>query len=305
MNRNKIVYIAVAFIVGIIILAGYFFLQKPERATSNVKQEGKQVIVFKDIKYSGEKKGIIDWEIRADIMRKYIDKPIVEMEGIKGTYKPKPDTIVTFTGVKGTMDTVKEVGSVQGVEVFYKGEYIIKSPSMEFDFQKSLAYTTAPVDLQGKKFTMKGIGLRADTKDQVITVEKDVSGNIQEEKGKYTFTANKFVYLLKDNTYIFEGDVVVKGEKMDMYCDRVQVLSNQDEMEKIDAAGSVKILSKGTIAKSQRAVYYFKEDKVILTDHPRIIRDKVDMQGDTIIYDMAGDKFSVEEPKMKLEPRAR
>ena len=146
-------------------------------------------------------------------MRKYIDKPMVEMEGIKGDYKPKPDTIVTFTGVKGTMDTAKEVGSVQGVEVFYKGEYIIKSPSMEFDFQKSLAYTTAPVDLQGKKFTMKGIGLNADTKDQVITVEKDVSGNIQEEKGKYTFTADKFVYLLKDNTYIFEGDVVVKGRE--------------------------------------------------------------------------------------------
>ena len=140
MNRNKIVYIAVAFIVGIIILAGYFFLQKPERATSNVKQEGKQVIVFKDIKYSGEKKGVVDWEIRAKLMRKYIDKPMVEMEGIKGTYKPKPDTVVTFTGVKGSMDTVKEVGSVQGVEVFYKGEYVIKSPSMEFDFQKSLAY---------------------------------------------------------------------------------------------------------------------------------------------------------------------
>ena len=76
---------------------------------------------------------------------------------------------------------------------------------------------------------MKGIGLRADTKDQVITVEKDVSGNIQEEKGKYTFTANRFVYLLKDNTYIFEATWWSKGEKMDMYCDRVQVLSNQDD----------------------------------------------------------------------------
>jgi lipopolysaccharide transport protein LptA/LPS export ABC transporter protein LptC len=305
MNRQRVVYIAIAFIVGIIFLSGYFFLQKPERATSNVKEEGKRVIVFKDIKYSGEKKGVIDWEIRADIMRKFIDSTMVEMEGIKGLYKPKPDTTVTFTGRKGSMDTAREVGSVQGVEVFYKGEYVIRSPSMEFDFQKSLAYTKAPVDVEGKKFAMKGIGLNANTKDQIITVEKDVSGNIQEEKGKYAFTADRFTYLLRDNTYIFEGNVVVKGEKMDMYCDRVQVLSQQDDIEKIDAAGNVKIVSRGTIAKSERAVYYLREDKVVLTDHPRITRDKVDMVGDTIVYDLTSDKFSVQEPKMKIEPRAR
>ena len=76
---------------------------------------------------------------------------------------------------------------------------------------------------------MVGIGLNADTAEQVITVEKDVSGTIQEEKGKYKFSADKFVYLLKDGTYIFEGNVVVRGEKMDMFCDKVRVLSNQDD----------------------------------------------------------------------------
>ena len=90
---------------------------------------------------------MVDWEIRAKLMRKYIDTTGVEMEGIQGEYKPKPDTVVTFTGVKGEMDTAKEVGSVQQVEVFYKGEYVIKSPSMDFDFKKSLASTSAPVEL--------------------------------------------------------------------------------------------------------------------------------------------------------------
>ena len=130
---------------------------------------------------------------------------------------------------------------------------------------------------------MVGMGLNADTAEQVITVEKDVSGTIQEEKGKYKFTADKFVYLLKDGTYIFEGNVVVKGEKMDMFCDKVRVLSDQDAMEKIDAEGRVRIVSKGTIAKSQRAVYYFKEDRVVLTDKPEIVRDNVAMKGETII----------------------
>ncbi|MGD0230651.1 MAG: LPS export ABC transporter periplasmic protein LptC [Syntrophorhabdales bacterium] len=325
MNRTTVVYIAYAFIAGIVLLCGYFFFEKtPERATSKRVDVASKVILFRDIKYSGEKKGLVDWEIRAKLMRKYIDTNRVDMEGIEGTYKPRPDTTVTFTAASGEMDTEKEIGNVQRVEVFYKGEYVIKSPSMQFDFKKSLARTDAPVELRGKKFTMAGIGLNADTKEQVITVEKDVSGTIDQGKdvsgatdagkkdaggpvdagkGKYRFKADKFIYLLKDNTYIFEGNVAVKGERMDMFCDRVRVLSNQDAMEKIDATGHVQILSKGTIAKSERAVYYLKEDKVVLTEQPKIVRENVHMEGETIVYDLATDKFSAEKPKMKIEQR--
>ncbi len=304
-RRTTVVYLASTFIAGIVLLAGYYFVNKPRSVASSHSDEGKKVILFRDVKYSGEKKGVVDWEIRAKLMRKYIDTTVVEMEGIQGEYKPKPDTVVTFTGAKGEMDTAKEVGSVQQVEVFYKGEYVIKSPSMEFDFQKSLAYTESPVELQGKKFTMVGMGLNADTAEQVITVEKDVSGTIQEEKGKYKFAADKFVYLLKDGTYIFEGNVVVKGEQMDMFCDKVRVLSSQDAMEKIDAQSQVRIVSKGTIAKSQRAVYYFKEDRVVLTDEPEIVKDNVEMKGEIITYNLTTDKFSVEKPKMRIEQRPR
>ena len=159
MNRRAaVVYIASAFIIAIVILSGWFFFNKPTGVASRRADEGKKVIIFKDIKYSGEKKGVVDWEIRAKLMRKYIDTTVVEMEGIQGQYKPKPDTVVVFTGASGKMDTAKEVGSVQQVEVFYKGEYVIKSPSMDFDFKKSLAFTSAPVELEGKKFTMVGRG---------------------------------------------------------------------------------------------------------------------------------------------------
>jgi len=113
MNRRRtIVYIASAFIVAIVFLSTYYFVKKPERAASNRPEEGQRVVVFRDVKYSGEKKGVIDWEIRAKLARKYIDKSVVEMEGIEGEYKPKPDTIVFFKGVKGEMDTEKEYGTV-------------------------------------------------------------------------------------------------------------------------------------------------------------------------------------------------
>ena len=219
-QRRTAVYAASTFIVFIVLVSAYFLVIRPQRVTSHASTEGEKVLLFRDVKYSGERKGAVNWEVRAKLVRKYMDRPTVEMEGIEGESRPKPNTVVSFKGSKGQMDTAKEVGSVQDVEVYYKGEYVIKSSFMDFDFGNALVSTTAPVDLQGKKFTMMGVGLKADTSEQVITVERDVSGTIQQDKGKYKFSADKFTYILKDGTYILEGRVVVKGEKMDILCDK-------------------------------------------------------------------------------------
>ncbi len=305
-RRSLIVYVAFAFIIGIILLSGYFFVRKPERATSNAPQEAKKVMIFRDVKYSGERKGIVDWEIRAKLVRQFIDKgQTVEMEGIEGEYKPQAGTVVSFKGSKGEMDREKEFGWVSDVEVYYKGEYVIKSSLVNFDFAKSLAYTGSPIDLKGKKLTMMGVGLNADTKEQVITVERDVSGTMQGEKQKIKFSADQFTYLMKEDTYILTGKVIVKGDQMDLMCDRISILSQGENVEKAEATGKVRILAKGTIAKSERAVYYLKEDKVVLEQEPHVVRDGAEMRGETITYDLKKDKFLVEKPKMRIEQRVR
>lgn len=304
-HRRTAVYAASAFIVLIVLVSLYFLAVKPQRVTSQSQTAGEKVLVFRDVKYTGEKKGTVNWEVRAKLVRKYIDRPDVDMEGIEGESRPKADTVVSFKGSKGRMDTAKEKGSVQDVEVRYKGEYVIKSAFMDFDFGNSLVSTSAPVDLEGKRFTMMGVGLRADTKEQIITVERDVSGTIQQEKGKYKFSADRFTYILKDSTYILEGRVAVKGEKMDIFCDKVFVSSKNDEPEKADAIGKVTILSKGTIAKSERAVYYFKDEKAVLTEEPTITSGETQMHGETVTYDLKEDRFFVEKPKMRIEQQKR
>jgi lipopolysaccharide transport protein LptA len=227
------------------------------------------------------------------------------MEGIEGDYKPHSGTIVSFKGLKGEMDREKEFGAVQGVEVYYKGEYVIKSSFMNFDFKKSLAYTQAPVDLKGKKLTMMGVGLNADTKEQVITIERDVTGTMDTEKQKIKFSADRFTYFMKEGTYVLQGKVVVKGEQMNLVCDKISILSDGETVQRADATGRVRILMKGTIAKSERAVYYLTEGKVVLKQEPYVVRDGVEMRGETITYNLETDKFFVEKPKMRIERQAR
>jgi lipopolysaccharide transport protein LptA/LPS export ABC transporter protein LptC len=305
-KRSLIVYVASGVIVLIVLLSGYFFVKKPQRATSNLPEEAKKVMIFRDVKYSGERNGLVDWEVRARLVRQFIDKgQIVEMEGIEGEYKPRSGTIVSFKGARGEMDREKQMGTVQDVEVHYKGEYVIKSSLMNFDFGKSLAYTQSPVDLKGDKITMVGVGLDANTREQRITVERDVSGALQSERQRIRFSADKFTYLMKDGTYILSGKVVVKGEQMDMVCDKVTILSSGDDIEKVDAVGGVRIVAKGAIAKTGHAVYYLKDDKVVLEQDPHVVREGAEIAGETIVYNLKTDKFSVDKPKMRIEQRPR
>jgi lipopolysaccharide export system protein LptA len=63
----------------------------------------------------------------------------------------------------------------------------------------------------------------------------------------------------------------------------------------------VKLISKGTIAKSEKAVYHFKEDRVVLTENPKILKDNVEMEGESIVYSPTSRKFSIVKPRMRME----
>lgn len=300
-KRELIVYIALGFIGASILLALYFFIRKPEKITSPILEKGKRVIVFKDVKYSGEKRGVIDWEIRAKTARKFIDKPVIELDEIEGQYKPKANVTVFFKGTKGMMDTEEEKGNVENVDILYKDEYRLQSRFMEFDFKKGITFTSAPVDIKGSKLTLRGVGLTANTKEKTVRLEKDVTGSVETDKGKFKFESDKFTYILKDNIYILDGKVIMKGEDMNLLCDKLYLFSKDNNLERIDAKGKVRLISKGTIAKSEKAVYNFKEDRVVLTEAPRILKDNVEMEGESIVYTLSNGRFSINRPKMRVE----
>jgi LPS export ABC transporter protein LptC/lipopolysaccharide transport protein LptA len=283
-----------------LIFALYFFVRKPNKIAPPVTDEVKKVIVFKEVKYSGETKGVIDWEIKAKIARKYIDKPLIELETLTGQYKPKDGTVIQFKGTKGSMDTDKENGSVENVDALYKNDYALKSSYMDFDFKNGTAVTKAPVNITGSKLSMRGIGLTANTKEETVKLERDVSGTMETGKTKYKFQADTLTYHFKDNLYILQGRVVFKEEEMSLLCGRLLIYTNDENLERVEAYEKVNIISKGTVAKSEKAVYHFKEGKIMVTNSPRVFKDNMEMKGNSITYNTGDGKISVDNPKIRL-----
>jgi len=300
-DRKIILYIASGLVILSLLVAFYFFAKKPARFTPSSIDAENKMIVFKDVQYSGEKKGIIDWEIKAKIARKYIDKPVVEMEDIEGQYKPKADTAVIFHGSKGSMDTELEKGTMEDVDIIYKNDYRLRSKHMNFDFKAGTTGTSSPVDIKGSKLAIRGVGLAANTKEETVRIIQDVSGSVETAKGRFKFQSDRFTYALKNHMYILEGKVVMKGEPMNLLCEKLYIFTKNNDLESLEAKGNVRMISKGTIAKSERAVYHFKEDKVIMSDKTKILKDNIEMEGNSVIYSVPNKKFSIDKPKTRVE----
>jgi LPS export ABC transporter protein LptC len=300
-SRTTIIYIASGFVAASLIFAGYFFFKKPEKIAPPTLAEGKAAIVFKDVKYSGEKKGVIDWEIRGKTGRKYIDKPIVEIEQMEGEYKPKAGMIVRFKGSKGSMDTELETGTVEDVRIIHNDDYTLTTKYLNFDFQKGLTNTTAPVTIEGSRLTLMGVGLIANTKEETIKIVRNVTGFVETKKGKYRFAADTFVYYMKDNRYLLDGNAMMSGEDMKVTCSRLYIYTDGEEIEKIDARGKVRMYSKGSVAKNEQAVYHFKDNKAAQVEPSKKGKEQKGVAGKANPIKPAGGKPVVEKSKTRSE----
>ncbi len=298
-NRKIILYIFTGCIILSLAFALYFFIRKPDKITPPVTDEEKKVIVFKEVKYSGEKKGVIDWEIKAKVARKYIDKPLIELETLTGQYKPKEGVLVQFKGTKGSMDTDKESGSIENVDVLYKNDYTLKSAYMDFDFKNGTANTKKPVNITGSKLTMRGVGLTANTHQETVRLEHDVSGVMETGKTKYNFQADTLIYHFKDDLYILEGKVIFKGEEMSLLCGKLLIYSSGQDLERVEAYDKVNVISKGTVAKSEKAVYHFNEGKMMSPKTPTSLKDNVEIKNKSVVYTTGEKKTPVNNPKIR------
>ncbi len=65
---------------------------------------------------------------------------------------------------------------------------------------------------------------------------------------------------------VFSGEVVAKQGDMTLYCDRLVVYSlpDQDEVERLEAIGNVRVVQIDRTATAQRAIYYQLVGKLVL-----------------------------------------
>lgn len=98
------------------------------------------------------------------------------------------------------------------------------------------------------------------------------------------------------NTVTFIGEVTLKKEAMTLTSDYLVVFYDPASkgVREIEALGNVVVRKEGRIANANKAVYYSKDEKIVLTGEARINENENQLGGERITLFMRDDRSIVE-----------
>jgi lipopolysaccharide export system protein LptA len=99
----------------------------------------------------------------------------------------------------------------------------------------------------------------------------------------------------KGKTAVFIGRVVARQEDVTIYSDKLIVYYGEqsDQVDKIEAIGTVRILQNNRIGTGGHALYESKEGKITLSINPKVTQDKDSVTGKVITYFLDEDRSLV------------
>jgi lipopolysaccharide export system protein LptA len=102
------------------------------------------------------------------------------------------------------------------------------------------------------------------------------------------------------NTVTFVGDVTLKKEAMTLTSDHVVVFYDPATkgVREIEALGNVVVRKEGRVAQANKAIYYSKDEKIVLTGDARINENDNQLGGERITLFMRDDRSIVEGGKV-------
>jgi lipopolysaccharide export system protein LptA len=102
------------------------------------------------------------------------------------------------------------------------------------------------------------------------------------------------------DTVTFTGNVTLKKAGMTLTSDSMVVFYDAQSkgIKEIDAYGNVVVRKEGRVAFSNKASYYSREEKIVLSGDARIIENENQLGGETITLFMNEDRSVVEAGKI-------
>jgi len=99
----------------------------------------------------------------------------------------------------------------------------------------------------------------------------------------------------KERTAVFTGRVVARQDDVTIYSDKLIIYygENEEQVDKIEATGSVRILQTNRVGTGGHALYENKVGKITLSVNPKVTQDKDSITGKVIVYYLDEDRSVV------------
>jgi outer membrane protein assembly factor BamD len=122
-------------------------------------------------------------------------------------------------------------------------------------------------------------------------------------------TSDKVEAYWKENLIIFKGNVIARQKDIVIYADALEAVTFGDGkgVDRVTAVGNVKIQQGLRIANCQKAIFYNRDQKVVLTGDPKVVEGDNIVSGEEIIFDIEKNRIEVKggpsgRGKAKVQP---
>ncbi|MDD2852818.1 MAG: lipopolysaccharide transport periplasmic protein LptA [Desulfuromonadaceae bacterium] len=121
-----------------------------------------------------------------------------------------------------------------------------------------------------------------------------------------TVKSNEMTADNKKKTAVFSGKVVAKQGDVTIFSNKliVSYAEKNDEVEKVEAFGAVRIVQLNRTGYSEQALYDSRSGRVTLTGSPRVVQGSDSISGKVITYYVDDDRSEVSsggDPKARVE----
>jgi lipopolysaccharide export system protein LptA len=108
-------------------------------------------------------------------------------------------------------------------------------------------------------------------------------------------TSDRVETFSKENLIVFKGNVMARQKDIVIYSDSLEATIFEDGkgIEKVIAGGNVKIQQGLRVAHCQKAVFYNRDQKVVLTGDPKVWEGDNLVSGEEIIFDITRNRVEV------------
>jgi lipopolysaccharide export system protein LptA len=140
-------------------------------------------------------------------------------------------------------------------------------------------YPAAPVE-----------GKKADSPASAIAEEEQ-----DDKNAPLNITSKRMVSEKKTNKISFYGSVVAIKGRLKVEADEVHVFSDktQENLQQMEAVGSVKVTHKDKTATGGKAVYYGGSQTLVLTGNPELTQGKNVATGEKVVYHFATEEMEI------------
>lgn len=246
-----------------------------------------------------------DWELWSENAVSYKETGELKLEKVKALFFADNGVTFTVTGRQGKVDVKTKNLFVEGEVITESSNgYVIKTHDVDYVSSERTLKTKSPVEVTGQGLKLNGMGMNANLKTSMISVQDDIKAERVVGEDKKVYIQSQSVELSGiTKTARFLGDVVMDFDSMRITGPQADFEYDQTKnfFKTVKVRGGARVTDLDKWAVSEDLDIDFTKNMFTFRGSPKVVQNQDELRGEEIVFLENGKRVQVKKARVKVE----